>query len=144
MAATDHLSGAQFMPIEKVGQMRSGNFPGMTVEEEYQARMRGEAPQRQNDDARARHHGFRDASDYQAAITGSIRTRGMVNAPEFRHDQVWNDDREDYDRTGTQTMTTGHHRYTAARNLGWTHLPVKEQGPYGSDNRPVPGWKEVV
>jgi hypothetical protein len=81
MAATDHLSGAQFMPIEKVGQMRSGNFPGMTVEEEYQARMRGEAPQRQNDDARARHHGFRDASDYQAAITGSIRTRGMVNAP---------------------------------------------------------------
>lgn len=137
-AVGSHLDVERW-PIERIGALRSGNNPRMTVEEEHQLRMAGQGNPYRNDTMRAEYRGFPDARAYQQHTTDSMRARGQVNPVEYR-------DEEDYDngRRGVfaETMTTGHHRYSGARILGWTHMDIKRQGPYGSQDKPVPGFED--
>ena len=139
MTAADHLDVERW-PIEKIGALRSGNNPELTVEEEHQMRMAGQGHPHRNDTMRAEAFGFPDARAYQQHVTDSMRDRGQVNPVEYR-------DEYDYSQPDPvkaprlPTMTTGHHRYSGARILGWTHMNIKRQGPYGSQDKPVPGFE---
>lgn len=125
MTASDHL-GVQFWPIEKVGALRSGNHRGMTLEQEHAARSApGEV--RDYENRRAQHHGFADADEHLGALKTHIAASGIANPPTYRDDG------------DGDMMTSGAHRYMAARELGWKTLPVKPWD--GSGTKPVEGWR---
>jgi hypothetical protein len=112
MAATDHL-GTQFWPLTRVGQLQSGNEPGLTVEQEYQQKeRRGEYTE--NDHARAAMYG-QHPRDYQAQITQHVDQHGQLNPAQW----------EDYPGDGGPVLAEGYHRYAAHRNLGNVVMPVR-------------------
>lgn len=130
MAASDNLSRTQFWPMEKVGQLQSGNVRGMTVEQEYQHRKAGTHPDiAANDSLRAERKGFGSASEYLGSLANHIASNGLVNGGTHRDD-------------GDGSMlTSGAHRYTALRDLGWKNMPMREwDGGDSVQNQPVNGW----
>ena len=137
--AAGHLAVERW-PIEKIGALRSGNNPELTVEEEHQLRMAGQGNPYRNDTLRAEHFGFPDARAYQQHTTDSMRARGQVNAVEYRYEYDYANP-DGWQAPRVPTMTTGHHRYSGARILGWSHMDIKLQGPYGSQDKPVPGFE---
>jgi hypothetical protein len=138
-ALADNLDTERW-PIERIGALRSGNNPEMTVEEEHQLRMAGQGMPHQSDSLRARTFGFPDAQAYQQHVTDLMRDLGLINVVEYRDERTsWDDD-----SPLVRTLTTGHHRYSGARLLGWTHMDIKRQGPYGSRDKPVPGFKGLL
>lgn len=103
--------GGRAWPLARVGRLRSGNEPGMTVAQEYQRKaVRGLYSV--NDWERARRAGFAHPRDHQRDITEHIRQHGIVNPAQA-----------DYG-----TLSEGFHRYVAARQLGLRTLPVKKTG----------------
>lgn len=118
MAAEDHLSEAQWVPIEHIGGLRS-QVPGLTVEQSYY-----DSPTRWDDyeQEMAQAKGYPSAQHYHEALKDHMRANGMENAVTWRG----------------QDLSNGHHRYYAARDLGWSHIKAE---PYqGQRVRDVPGW----
>jgi hypothetical protein len=107
MAASDHLSAVQWMPLSRIGQMRSGNDYNMTVEQEYQAKKAG----RFSENDMARSGGNPQAR--QQEITSNIARHGQLNPAQWEH-------YEGYE----PTLSEGAHRYAAHRDLGNVGMPV--------------------
>jgi hypothetical protein len=59
-----------------------------------------------------------------------MRDRGQVNPVEYRYEYDYSS-RDPVKAPRLPPMTTGHHRYSGARILGWTHMDIKRQGPHG-------------
>jgi hypothetical protein len=111
--------------MHEIGQLRSqytdGNGHTLTVAQGY------DSPQRwdryEQDLAQAR--GFPSAESYHDALTAHMREHGQGNPLS-------------YGKEGD--LVNGHHRYYAARDLGWTHIaaePWRDKQPPLKD---VPGW----
>lgn len=123
MTALDHLSSAQFYPIEEVGRLRSqytdGEGHALTVAQGYHSPQRWDAYEQ--DTAQAK--GYRSAEDYHGALMSHMREHGLGNPLAFSEGG---------------DLVNGHHRYYAARDLGWTHVAAEpwQEKPM----RDVPGW----
>lgn len=96
MSASDHL-GPQFMSVEHLGTMQSADYPGQTMNDVH-AMIR---------DKEGRDPALRFHMDQ---IREDIQERGL------QHPVQVDRDRAEYGN--------GHHRYSAARDLGIRHLPV--------------------
>jgi hypothetical protein len=118
MAASDHLSAAQFRPIEEIGAMPS-QYGNMTVEQAYQGPERYDEMEQEY----ARNKGYNSAQEYQAALRDHVAEHGIKNPLVY----------------GSGGLGNGHHRYFAARDLGMTHIPAEPWGPK-SKIQDVPGW----
>lgn len=127
MASSDNLSKVQFWDMDQVGQLNSGNRQGMTVSEEYENRHTPEG--RANDERRASAKGFRNADEYRSHLKNHMAEHGLVNPPTYRDDGDGN------------TLTSGFHRYAAARDLGWKQLPIRPwAGGDSQTSKPVKGF----
>lgn len=96
-------------PLARVGRLKSGNEPGLTVAQEYrQKAILGKYSP--NDFERARRAGFAHPREHQADITEHIRQHGIINAAQASYG----------------TLDEGYHRYAAMRQLRKRTMPVKE------------------
>ena len=99
----------QSWSLSRVGRLKSGNTPGMTVAREYSEKeiLGRYSP---NDWERARRAGFAHPRDYQRDITEDIRRWGMINPV----------------RTSRGALDEGYHRYAAMRQLRKRTMPAKK------------------
>ena len=141
MAAPDHLNVTQW-PIEKVGQLRSGNRTGLTIDQEYH--QREVLGQHSSDDhEHAKEYGYPDAHAYQASLVSSVAQHGIQNPG------VWEPGEARLgENPNDKVLANGYHRYAAARALGHTTMPMikgdwkaeykdRTENP---DKYKVPGW----
>ena len=122
MTASDHLSRAQFYPIEQIGGLKS-QIPGLSVEQSYYT-----TPTRWDETEQhyAQAKGYGSAHEYHEALKSHIREHGVAVPVAF-------------DRRGS--LMNGHHRYYAARDLGLTHIPAERLDPRNTSPVPdVPWW----
>lgn len=95
-------------PLERVGRLKSGNEPGLTVAQEYHRKeILGQYSP--NDFERARQAGHAHPRDRQAAITAHIAANGLINPAQ----------------ASEGNLDEGYHRYAAMRELRQRTLPVK-------------------
>lgn len=109
------LSGAQF-PLEDISAMRSGDFHGMTMGQTYDeltASQRLRPPQRTKEvyhpssgNYMAKQRRLKQELSEQGQQT-PLRTQMNISGSLKR-----------------SIVENGHHRYWAARDLGWSHLAV--------------------
>lgn len=125
MSATDHLNQTQFRPIEEIGKLRSQYYSGtgtepMTVEQAYQA---GEHLHDVADPATGMEV---TGEEYMGKLRSHMAASGLQNPVNY----------------GPNDLMDGHHRYAAARDLGWTQIPAKPWSRGDSYRRDpeVPGW----
>lgn len=100
-------AGSRPVPLAKVGKLRSGNDPRMTVEQEFQKKV-VQGQYSANDIARAARYG-QTPRQYQAEITEHIRQHGVINAAQV----------------SDGVLDEGFHRYAALRQLRRRTVPVK-------------------
>lgn len=100
MAASDHLSGAQFMSVRELGAYRSSDYPDKTMDQV--TRMFGR--QRLQSDRAMYGH---------AKLKSSIRNEGFHEDEPVEVDPV------------NKIYGQGHHRYVAARSLRMKEIPVR-------------------
>lgn len=102
---------SQLTPISSVGKLKSGNIPGLTVEQEYH-RKEVLGKYTANDYAVAKAAGHKHPRDYQAELTKHIAANGIINAPQVD--------------TADKTLSEGYHRYAAMRQLKQSSIPVRK------------------
>lgn len=133
MSASDHLNVHQW-PVEEVGKLRSGNRPGLSVDEEYAAYSRGDYTDADHEHAQV--YGFRDAGHYQDALDQHIASHGL------RTPSYWGPGEKDLgEDPNDRVLVNGAHRYASARNLGLRTMPVARYPKGQTAKQPrVPGW----
>ena len=132
------MLNTQQFSVDEIGNWASGNMPGYTVAQEYDARFTGANPA---EDEHAQYYGYRNARDYQGHLNMHVAEHGirtpLTYSPPGTPDLATGEPLE------THALENGYHRYAAARDLGIKHLNAQELGPYTGPrpNKKVPGWK---
>jgi ParB-like nuclease family protein len=122
MSAQDNLSPDQFMSVNELGKMPSQWNEGFDEDKWHvtgRALTNEEAFNNPSDrlgpraDDRARNFGFNTGAEFQDNLTDNVRQNGMetpIAVSQYQNGSV---------------IQNGHHRWVAARTLGWDKVPVK-------------------